>query len=295
LVSLTPERIALLQSLKGWSWKPIADQWNDAFQRLKVYATENDHATPPRDFKTKDDYKLGNWVANQRRNKKIHSPERIALLESLKNWSWKRITDKWNDAFERLKVYATENDHTTPRRDFKTKDGFALGVWVSVQRRNKEFLSPERIAFLKSLKNWSWKPYTDQWNEGFERLKAYIKETGAATPPQRFSTDGFALGQWVNTQRKNKDALTPERKRLLESLAGWSFDPLTDQWNQGFAQLKMYVKKYGKSRPPTDFRTNEGYKLGQWVRVKRGNKDTLTPERIALLESLPGWKWSASK
>ena len=36
--------------------------------------------------------------------------------------------------------------------------------------------------------------------------------------------DGFTLGQWVSTQRSNKDKLAKERKRLLQALQGWRWD-----------------------------------------------------------------------
>ena len=290
--SLTPECIALLQSLKGWSWDPITDQWNEGFQRLKTYAIETGDARPPGGLKTPDGFGLGNWVSKQRSNKDSLTTERIALLQSLKGWSWDPITEQWNEGFQRLKAYAEENDHAKPEALFKTPDGFALGSWVSVQRRNKDSLTPERIALLQSLQSWSWGIYIDEWYEGFERLKAYAIETGDAKPPIRFKTpDGFPLGQWISDKRKKKDTLSPERITLLESLKGWSWDLLADQWNEGFERLKAYAIETGDARPPSGLKTPDGFGLGQWVGYQRGNKDLLTPERIALLESLKGWSW----
>jgi len=290
------ERIALLESLKGWSWDPIADQWNDGFERLRVYTKENDHARPPVGFKSNDKFALGTWVARQRQNQDTLTPERIALLESLKGWSWDPIADQWNDGFERLRVYAKENDHARPSVGFKSNDKFALGTWVARQRQIKDTLSSERIALLESLKSWSWDPFTDQWNDGFERLKAYLEETGDANPIAGFKTkDQFSLGQWVGTQRKNKDILTTERIALLQSLKGWSWELLTDNWYEAFDRLKAYAKETDHARPPNRFISFDGFSLGKWASRQRASKDSIAPERIALLESLPGWKWSASK
>ena len=63
---------------------------------------------------------------------------------------------------------------------------------------------------------------SDYGNTAFEKLKAYVVETGDARPTAQFKTsDNYLLGSWVRTQRSNKSKLTIERKRLLESLPGW--------------------------------------------------------------------------
>jgi superfamily II DNA or RNA helicase len=289
--SHSKERRQLLESLKGWSWDLLTDQWNEGFERLKAYAAKNDHARPALGFKTKDGFTLRVWVSTQRNTKDSLSPERIALLESLKGWSWDLLTDQWNEGFERLKAYAAKNDHASPSQDFKTPDGFALGIWVSNKRTGKNSLTPENKQLLENLKGWSWDPNTDKWNEGFERLKAYAEKIGNARTPNGFRTDGFPLGTWVGTQRTNKDSLTSKKKQLLESLTGWSWDLLADKWDEGFKRLKAYETKNGNARPKNSFKKIDGFALPRWVATQRTNKDSLTLERIALLESLKGWSW----
>jgi superfamily II DNA/RNA helicase len=294
--SLTPERIALLESLKGWTWSVLIAKWNEGFERLKAYAKKNGHASPSATFKTDNRFSLGEWVRSQRKNKDSLSPEFQRLLESLKSWSWDINVDKWNKGFERLKAYANENENEMPELGFKTKDKFFLGQWASIQRRSKDTLTPERIALLESLKGWSWNPLTDKWNKKFERLKAFTKQTGAARPTQLYKTqDGFALGNWVASQRSNKDSLPTERIVLLEKLKGWSWDPFTDNWNNGFERLKEFIKQAGAANPLGKFKTKDGYKLGSWVSMQRRKKSKLIPEQKRLLQSLPGWKWSAYK
>ena len=291
--SLTPERIALLESLKGWSWDPFTDKWNRGFERLKAYAKKNGYAIPKKGFTTSDGFALSSWVLRQRQYKDSLTPERIALLESLKGWSWNTLTDKWKQAFEILKAYVEENDHASPESRFKTKDKFLLGQWVSVQRRDKDSLTPERIALLESLNGWSWNTLTDKWKQAFEILKAYAEENDHASPSATFKTNNrFSLGEWVRSQRKNKDSLSPEFKSLLENLKGWSWDMNVDKWNKGFERLKAYANENKNEMPEVGFKTKDKFFLGQWASIQRRSKDTLTPERIALLESLNGWSWN---
>ena len=91
-------------------------------------------------------------------NKDQLSPKRIALLESQKDWAWNVEEAEWQKNFAALEKYVRENDDALVPQVYKTTDGIALGQWVSNQRRiyKREQLSPERIALLKSQKDWTW-------------------------------------------------------------------------------------------------------------------------------------------
>ena len=58
-----------------------------------------------------------------------------------------------------------------------------------------------------------------------------------------------------------------------------------------------YVAAEGHARVPTNHRTPEGYRLGQWVHTQRSayTEDALSDERIEKLEAVTGWVWKASK
>jgi len=291
--SLSVERRSLLESCKGWTWDLLTDQWNEAFEHLHEYVNKNRSARMTQDFTTKNGFTLGTWVSTQRTTKDSLSVERRSLLESLKGWSWNLFADKWNDGFEQLKHYVKTTGSASGSTSFKTNEGLGLGNWVSRQRKYKNSLSTERRKLLESCKGWSWDPLTDQWNEGFEQLKQYVKTTGSVRVPATFKTnDGFALGCWVSNQRAKKDSLSAECRKLLEtSCKDWSWDVLTEQWNEAFEHLQEYVNNNGSARVPTTFTTKDGFNLGQWVSTQRITKDSLSVERRSLLESCKGWTW----
>jgi len=124
-------------------------------------------------------------------------------------------------------------------------------------------------------------------------LRDYVEATGAARPPDAFvSEDGFSLGKWVGRRRQEREQLSPERRAELEALPNWTWNALDAQWQEGLALLRAYANRTGKARPPVDFVTAEGFRLGSWVDGQRQARRKLSADRVAELEALPGWVWS---
>ena len=66
-------------------------------------------------------------------------------------------------------------------------------------------------------------------------------------------------------------------------------------WHDGLAALHRYVEVRHTAAPPTSARV-EGFDLGEWVKQLRSCywTGTLEPDRVELLEALPGWRWSGT-
>ena len=66
-------------------------------------------------------------------------------------------------------------------------------------------------------------------------------------------------------------------------------------WHDGLAALHRYVEVRHTAAPPTSARV-EGFDLGEWVKQLRSCywAGTLEPDRVELLEALPGWRWSGT-
>jgi hypothetical protein len=84
--TLSSDRVQRLESLKGWSWDPFTDEWNQNFTLLKQYLAKHQAYPVHRSGS------LGLWVVVQRRTykRKSLSSDRVQRLESLKGWSWGR-------------------------------------------------------------------------------------------------------------------------------------------------------------------------------------------------------------
>ena len=218
-----------------------------------------------------------------------------SFADSLKTFLVEKTTSSWNFWFGLLEVFVEEEGHARVPKSYKTKDGFKLGQWGRTQRSNKVKLTPERKTRLELLDGWVWDVLHASWEEGFSYLTKYAEQEGHVKVSFSYETeDGFKLGNWVTTQRVNRDKLTPERESRLESLDGWIWGVRADAWEEGFSYLTKYIEQEGHARVPTSYKTDDGFRLGSWVVQQRSKRDKLTPERESRLESL-GFDWDPFK
>ena len=293
-INMLPERKARLEALAGWSWDPYADMWEEGFSHLKDFAEREGHAKVSRIYETASEYPLGIWVSTQRARKESLSAERNSKLEALPGWSWDASADQWEDGFRHLQEFTGREKSALVPDVYEAADGYQLGNWVSRQRSKRDELLPERKARLEALPRWRWDARADLWEEGFRYLKEFTDEVGHSNVPRRHkAADGFLVGRWTRNQRAIKDTISPDHMRRLESLPAWSWDVLSDRWEEGFRNLKDFADRHGHTTVPREFRATDGSRILNWVGKQRANREALRDERRERLETLPGWSWDA--
>jgi hypothetical protein len=149
----------------------------------------------------------------------------------------------------------------------------------------------ERKARLDEL-GFVWDQHAAKWEEGLQHLQAFVKEQGHCRVSRRhMCADGYRLGQWVAEQRLNQISMPLERKAQLDAL-GFVWDSFAAQWEEGFQHLQSFVKEHGHCMPPEGHVSEDGYRLGSWVRNQRGKQDNMAAERRSRLDAL-GFAWAA--
>ena len=139
----------------------------------------------------------------------------------------------------------------------------------------------------------------DPWDRWYGRLVAYAAEHGDCLVRQAYKTaGGFALGQWVHTQRQAykgaKGGLSASQVSRLEAL-GMVWEPLAAAWEAGRRELAAYAAEHGGCLVPKGYKTADGYALGTWVGTQRqaykGANGGLSAPRASRLEAL-GMVWN---
>ena len=76
--------------------------------------------------------------------------------------------------------------------------------------------------------------------------------------------------------------------------AGWTWDPLADEFAAALKRLHSYVRRHGHARVPQDH-VERGFRLGKWVSHRRREyrNGCLLQARAGALENVPGWTWEA--
>jgi hypothetical protein len=154
--TLSPNRIAELELVPGWTWNPVGDRWEDAFSVLEKFVSREGNSRVTKHH-LEEGFALGSWVQHQRAvfGQGILASDRAARLEGLPDWTWDTVAERWEHAFSLLEKFVLrEGNSRVPKSHIE--EGFPLGTWVSNQRRTIAAgkLSAERASRLQALPDW---------------------------------------------------------------------------------------------------------------------------------------------
>lgn len=281
---LPQDKINLLEKLNGWVWDTKESYWQQQYYELIEYTNKHGSACPPTLMNG-----VGRWASTQRGNysRGTLTAEKIELLERLKGWQWNKNEGAWQERYKELAKYQLDNNDVNPPRDT------GIGKWVSNQRTNyrTEKIDAEKILLLECIPGWTWNAEESRWQNGYDELLSFLHISGHARPT---AADNAALSSWVTTQRRNymKNLLAGEKISLLESLDGWTWNPIDDSWQTQYEDLLRKIVA-NKSLNSLDL----DKKLSGWVSHQRKNfkKGILDEGKKEMLEQIKGWAWNTIK
>ncbi|KAJ1444718.1 hypothetical protein M885DRAFT_552210 [Pelagophyceae sp. CCMP2097] len=216
-------RITKLEDL-GFVWDLANEDWFTNFESLMKYKAEHGDCSVPADFKAKDGQDLHAWVQDQNisYNLKTLRVDRVMQLEAV-GVKWDSRADGWDKSFERLALHFLANQNCSVPFTADAANGTKLWQWLNEQRRAYQAgeLSDGRVEKLNAVR-FNWEHLVDWWDANCSELAGYHAAFGNCTVPHElFAADGTKLWQWVDEQRRSKNAgeMRPDRIAHLDAMA----------------------------------------------------------------------------
>ena len=127
----------------------------------------------------------------------------------------------------------------------------------------------------------------------FRKLSAAASNDASDAAPGGFDSSAAAPGGCAIVLVVDADGSPADFDAEVESVRFFSRygEPLLGgDFNAQLALLSAFVTEYG--RLPARSESYRGVKIGSWINNQRANRGTLSPERVAALEAVPGWVWA---
>jgi hypothetical protein len=296
---LSAERIAALDAL-DMVWDARSENWQTGVAAARAYREAHGHLLAPADFVTDDGYPLGVWITSRRVERKSGrlAVQRVTELDAL-GMVWDAVEENWKIGIAAARAYRAAHGHLRVPDRFITDDGYLLGTWISNRRteRSKGRLPVARIAELDAL-DMVWDAHEELWQRGIAAAREYREANGHLRVPKNLVTDGgFRLGSWISNRRvyRSTGRLPTERIAELDAL-DMVWDISEEGWQTGLAEAHAYRATHGHLRVPQTFVSEDGYRLGTWIAMRRRqrSRNLLSAARVAQLDAL-GMVWDARK
>lgn len=277
---------------EGFVWDVADEKWNFGYERLKEFFASKNTSVVPQDYSCDDGYELGVWVSKQRLSRQTLSAAQLTSLEEL-NFVWNVTEANWEQAFLRLEKFVLSHGHANVPFEWSSPDGFRLGRWVGGMRGRSSLLTPAQIMKLDKV-GFVWDAFSDKWSAAFDDLKAFSIEQGHCRVPQDFvAKTGLRLGRWVSRQRQLVETMSPDKRARLDGL-GFVWNVAAAQWDDALRRLRAFAERAGHCRVPALHKSDDHFRLGEWVREQRANRELLSEAQVRQLNEL-GFVWSVQK
>ncbi len=296
---LTAEQIEQLNEI-GMSWEHRnTNAWESHYSEAKQYFEAHGNLLVPDDYVEADGKKLNPWITTQRRYRTLGklTQEQIDRLSSI-GMVW-QFDDSWEIGFAHAKSYYEDHGNLLVLRTYVCADGYALGKWIGNQRSNyinpKKYkkISPTQKKRLDAI-GMTWNVLSERWEAAYALAKEYWQEHGDLCIPTKYKTaDGYALDEWVRSQREKRAAgtLTQEQIDRLDAIGMDWLSPMARFWETRFELCRTYYEEHGNLDMPRTYVTDDGVQLGLWLwRIRSGKVGLSTSgengNQIERLESI---------
>lgn len=293
--------------------KGLNKEWDFLYRLAKKYYNTYKNLEVTSNFKTvngydydKYGYSLGKWIEAQRkalRQNKLEQ-ERVELLDAIKmNWGNASKINNSAECLNEIHTFYKKHGHLEIPMNYKTPSGIPLGRWLDTKRKTYKKThkkTPIIEALYAICPTWLINNRDSKWIRVYKKTSQFQnKETNKLEIRERDTTqldgESFSIGQWLIKQifEYHEGTLEIWKIKLLDKRnIEWNRIDNKQKWWDTFAKAKNY---YDKNQPDLLIVNTKG-KIGEelekleslkkWLQHLRENKDKLTPEEIAALESI---------
>lgn len=153
----------------------------------------------------------------------------------------------------------------TTIEEYRYSDRSKIPPLLQLSKQLEEIMIDDRAKLIyglsdKIVKKIRGQTFSKTDEKYLGELKKYVEQHNSF-PTERDSK----LGRWTVGQRMmySRDHIHPEVKERLESIEGWSWSPLEDEWVGSLANFKNFLLAQGK------FPTNQDGVVGRWFRTQQ--------------------------
>ena len=282
----------------------LTASWDLMYQKAKAYYQEYGDLNVPKRYKTEEGYSLGTWIQTQRkvRNGEQYGnldEKRIAKLDAI-GMVWDNFRDiAWEKNYAAAKRYYEEHRDLLVPTDDKKYYGVRLGRWLSQLRTSRKsglrgvYLTEERICALDKI-GMVWDVPDYLWERNYHAAVEYHQKYGNLDVPAYYVTDdGVRLGNWLSnlrSARNGKDSkraeLTDEQIQKLDELGFVWEGKHHSTWEKSYLAACAYKKANGNLDIPVAYVTEDGCRLGRWIRRQKEKFEILSESRKKKLLAL---------
>ncbi|MFE2060759.1 Helicase associated domain protein [Streptomyces sp. NPDC059446] len=218
-------------------------------------------------------------------------PARLAAFISLRVLQPEK--QFWRRGLAAALAYRSDHGDLAVPYEYRTADGFALGVWIARQRTayTRGELSKERVGQLEEL-GMIWSHVEVAFAEGLSAARGWAQEHGHLLAPADAMWEGYAVGVWLKNQRaaarQGAGGLSAARRRALEDIDPSWCPSWSVAWQRCFHLARLQVQG-GQTLPEESGQVVvQGEDLGQWAGGQRRNWEALGAAQQWLLKEALG-------
>lgn len=273
-------------------------KWGERYFLARDYYIENKDLLIPKDYKTKDNISLGNWIQKQRNRIKEDNEykltnEQIALLNDI-GMIWSINEWRWLKNYEIAKSFYLENNHLRIPYSYEI-DGMFVGKWLHTQRKaykNQSYckITAEHIEMLNKI-GMVWEVFGDSWEQNYNlACDFYNTHKHCNIPSSYITSNGEKLGLWIWTQRKEykNGTLCDEKINLLNKIS-MNWNNSSNSWNDNYKVAKKFFLDNGHLLVKQSYKEC-GISLGNWInqqrQLRKKKSSYLSLEQIELLDDI---------